>query len=38
VDPKEQMYVVLMTQSGPPATRAKYWTLLRNLAYQAVID
>jgi len=38
VDPKEQMYVVLMTQSGPPATRAKYWTLMRNLVYQAVID
>jgi CubicO group peptidase (beta-lactamase class C family) len=38
VDPKEQMYVVLMTQSGPPATRVKYWTLLRNLVYQAVID
>ncbi len=38
IDPKEQMYVVLMTQSGPPATRAKYWTLMRNLVYQAVID
>jgi CubicO group peptidase (beta-lactamase class C family) len=38
VDPKEQMFAVMMMQARAPATRAKYWTLLRNLVYQALLD
>jgi CubicO group peptidase (beta-lactamase class C family) len=38
VDPKEQMCVVMMLQTGSDPTRARYWTLLRNLAYQAIAD
>jgi len=38
VDPKEQMSVVLMMQSGSGATRAKFWTLMRDLVYQAIVD
>jgi CubicO group peptidase (beta-lactamase class C family) len=38
IDPKEQMYVVMMLQTGSDPTRVRYWTLLRNLAYQAIAD
>jgi len=38
VDPKEQMSVVLMMQSGSGTTRAKFWTLMRDLVYQAIVD
>ena len=42
VDPKEQMFVVLMTQlpAAPSADpmRAKYWTLMRNLVYGALVN
>jgi CubicO group peptidase (beta-lactamase class C family) len=38
VDPKEQMYVVMMLQTGNQPTRVKYWTMLRNLTYQAIVD
>jgi CubicO group peptidase (beta-lactamase class C family) len=38
VDPKEQMYVVFMAQTGSLVTGAHYWTLMRNLVYQGVID
>jgi CubicO group peptidase (beta-lactamase class C family) len=38
VDPKEQMYAVMMLQTATPATRAKYWMLMRDLVYQAIVD
>jgi len=38
VDPKEQMFAVMMLQTATPATRAKYWTGLRDLVYQAIVD
>jgi CubicO group peptidase (beta-lactamase class C family) len=38
VDPKEQLYVVMMLQTGSDSTRVRYWTLLRNLVYQAITD
>ena len=38
VDPKEQMFAVMMLQSTDAATKAKYWTLIRNLVYQALGD
>jgi CubicO group peptidase (beta-lactamase class C family) len=38
VDPHEQMFAVMMVQTTDPATRAKYWTLMRDLVYQSFID
>jgi CubicO group peptidase (beta-lactamase class C family) len=38
VDPNEQMFAVMMVQTTDPATRAKYWTLMRDLVYQSFID
>jgi CubicO group peptidase (beta-lactamase class C family) len=34
-DPREHLYVVFMMQS--PAARPRYWYLLRDLVYQALI-
>ena len=38
IDPKEQMFAILMLQLPGPASaeRIKYWTLMRNLVYQAL--
>jgi CubicO group peptidase (beta-lactamase class C family) len=36
VDPKERMLVVFMVQA--PSKRARYWTLLRNVVYAAIIE
>jgi CubicO group peptidase (beta-lactamase class C family) len=38
VDPKEQMCAVMMLQTATPATRNKYWTVMRDLVYQAIVD
>jgi len=38
VDLQEQMFAVMMIQTTTPATRTKYWTLMRNLVYQSLID
>ena len=38
VDPQAQLFAVMMIQTTTPATRAQYWTLMRDLVYQAHID
>jgi CubicO group peptidase (beta-lactamase class C family) len=38
VDPREQLFAVMMIQTTNPATRVKYWTPMRNLVYQSLID
>jgi len=32
------MFAVMMIQTMTPATRQKYWTLMRDLVYQSLID
>jgi CubicO group peptidase (beta-lactamase class C family) len=38
VDPKEQLFAVFMVQSPSIPARIKYWTLTRDLVYQAIAD
>jgi CubicO group peptidase (beta-lactamase class C family) len=38
VDPKEQMFAVMMLQTASDPIRHRYWALLRALVYQAVAD